>query len=265
MSQSRPRSARPSLRGSRGHRSAPGRQQPASRTAAPAGAAVPGNPRALPDRAAALAAEWAPWPRVSYWAWSWAGSAITNWSSRLYGPATCPRCRQAHGGLAVLAHGWVLLMLAVALMAGIATRLAAGIAAITLLEIVVWLAVTASLSDLVLRDLGVLGPGHLPNRSHPAAPGAAALAAARPKTNSPAAPGARFPVVTLSSQLGHFLPLGPIAAIVSRARSPTARHERAPRPAAPQCSSLEPTKITVKRSGLRPPRPSDGALRHSGL
>ena len=48
-------------------------------------------------------------------------------------------------------------MLAVALITGIATRLAAAIAAITLLEIVVWLAVTAGLSDLVLRDLGVLG------------------------------------------------------------------------------------------------------------
>jgi uncharacterized membrane protein YphA (DoxX/SURF4 family) len=59
--------------------------------------------------------------------------------------------------LAVLAHGWVLLMLAVALMAGIATRIAAGIAAITLLEIVVSLTVTAGLSDLMLRDVGVLG------------------------------------------------------------------------------------------------------------
>ena len=48
-------------------------------------------------------------------------------------------------------------MLAVALITGIATRLAAGIAAITLLEIVVSLTVTAGLSDLVLRDLGVLG------------------------------------------------------------------------------------------------------------
>jgi uncharacterized membrane protein YphA (DoxX/SURF4 family) len=46
--------------------------------------------------------------------------------------------------LAVLAHGWMLLMLAVALMAGIATRLTAGIAAITLLEIVVSLTVTAA-------------------------------------------------------------------------------------------------------------------------
>jgi hypothetical protein len=57
----------------------------------------------------------------------------------------------------VLAHGWALLMLAAALIAGIATRIAAGIAAITLAEIVVSLTVTAGLSDLVLRDVGVLG------------------------------------------------------------------------------------------------------------
>jgi hypothetical protein len=59
--------------------------------------------------------------------------------------------------LAVLAHGWVLLMLAVALVAGIATRLMAGVAAIVLAEIIVSLAVTAGLSDLVLRDVGVFG------------------------------------------------------------------------------------------------------------
>ena len=57
----------------------------------------------------------------------------------------------------VLVHGWVLLMLAVALVAGIAPRLAAAIAALLLLEIVVSLIVSAGLSDLVLRDVGVLG------------------------------------------------------------------------------------------------------------
>ena len=159
MSQSRPRSARPSLRGSRGHRSAPGRQQPASRTAAPASAAMPGNARALPDRAAALAAEWAPLAArvllglVLGWFGYHELVQPALWTG--YVPALSPGSSVAL--LAVLAHGWVLLMLAVALMAGIATRLAAGIAAITLLEIVVWLAVTAGLSDLVLRDLGVLG------------------------------------------------------------------------------------------------------------
>ena len=56
----------------------------------------------------------------------------------------------------VLAHGWVLLVLAVALLGGVAPRLAAGIAVVLLLEIVISLAVTG-VTDLVLRDVGVLG------------------------------------------------------------------------------------------------------------
>jgi uncharacterized membrane protein YphA (DoxX/SURF4 family) len=59
--------------------------------------------------------------------------------------------------VAVLAHGWVLLMLAVMLAAGIATRLAALLAAAVLLEIIISLTVTAGLSDLTLRDVGVFG------------------------------------------------------------------------------------------------------------
>ena len=57
----------------------------------------------------------------------------------------------------VLAHGWLLLVLAVALIAGIVPRLAAAIAALLLLQIVITLTVTAGLSDLTLRDVGVLG------------------------------------------------------------------------------------------------------------
>jgi uncharacterized membrane protein YphA (DoxX/SURF4 family) len=57
----------------------------------------------------------------------------------------------------VLAHGWVLLILAVALIAGIAPRAAAGLAALLLAEIVIWLWATGGLSDLTLRDVGVLG------------------------------------------------------------------------------------------------------------
>jgi uncharacterized membrane protein YphA (DoxX/SURF4 family) len=57
----------------------------------------------------------------------------------------------------VLAHGWLLLVLAVALIAGILPRLAAAIAALLLLQIVITLTVTAGLSDLTLRDVGVLG------------------------------------------------------------------------------------------------------------
>jgi hypothetical protein len=66
----------------------------------------------------------------------------------------------ASSGLAVLlvlAHGWLFLLLAVALIAGIAPRAAATVAAVALAEIVISLAVTGGLSDLVLRDVGVLG------------------------------------------------------------------------------------------------------------
>jgi uncharacterized membrane protein YphA (DoxX/SURF4 family) len=56
----------------------------------------------------------------------------------------------------VLAHGWVLFVLAAALVAGIAPRAAAAIASVLLLEIVISLAVTG-VSDTALRDLGVLG------------------------------------------------------------------------------------------------------------
>ena len=57
----------------------------------------------------------------------------------------------------VLAHGWLLLVLAVAMVAGIAVRAVAAVAVVLLLEIVVSLATTNGLSDLVLRDVGVLG------------------------------------------------------------------------------------------------------------
>lgn len=57
----------------------------------------------------------------------------------------------------VLAHGWLLLVLAVAMIAGIAPRATAAAAAILLLEIVISLTVSGGLSDLTLRDVGVLG------------------------------------------------------------------------------------------------------------
>jgi uncharacterized membrane protein YphA (DoxX/SURF4 family) len=58
--------------------------------------------------------------------------------------------------IAVLAHGWVLLVLAAALIAGIVPRVSAALASVLLMEIVISLAVTG-LSDTALRDLGVLG------------------------------------------------------------------------------------------------------------
>jgi uncharacterized membrane protein YphA (DoxX/SURF4 family) len=58
--------------------------------------------------------------------------------------------------VAVLIHGWVLFMLAVALIAGIAPRISAAIASVLLLEIVISLSVSG-LSDTSMRDVGVLG------------------------------------------------------------------------------------------------------------
>lgn len=59
--------------------------------------------------------------------------------------------------LMVLAHGWLLLILAVAMIAGIAVRAVAAVSVALLLEIVISLTVASGLSDLILRDVGVLG------------------------------------------------------------------------------------------------------------
>jgi len=59
--------------------------------------------------------------------------------------------------LLVLAHGWLLLVLAVAIIAGVAYRPACAVAALLTLEIVISLTVTGGLSDLTMRDIGVLG------------------------------------------------------------------------------------------------------------
>jgi uncharacterized membrane protein YphA (DoxX/SURF4 family) len=58
--------------------------------------------------------------------------------------------------IAVLVHGWILFVLAVALIAGIAPRISAAIASVLLLEIVISLSV-GGLSDTSMRDVGVLG------------------------------------------------------------------------------------------------------------
>lgn len=57
----------------------------------------------------------------------------------------------------VLAHGWLLLVLSVAMFAGIALRAVAAAAVLLLLEIIISLTMTTGLSDLVMRDVGVLG------------------------------------------------------------------------------------------------------------
>ena len=53
--------------------------------------------------------------------------------------------------------GWLLLMLAIALGAGIMSRVAAAVAAVLLLQIVISRTVTAGLPDLTFRDVGALG------------------------------------------------------------------------------------------------------------
>jgi uncharacterized membrane protein YphA (DoxX/SURF4 family) len=58
--------------------------------------------------------------------------------------------------VAVLVHGWVLFVLAIALIAGIAPRVSAAITSVLLLEIVISLSVSG-LSDTSMRDVGVLG------------------------------------------------------------------------------------------------------------
>ncbi len=57
----------------------------------------------------------------------------------------------------VLTHGWVLTILAAALIFGVAPRLASLLVVVLMIEIIITLIATAGLSDLVLRDVGVLG------------------------------------------------------------------------------------------------------------
>lgn len=115
--------------------------------------------RRVADRAGTMATEWA--PTVSRillgCALAWFGYHELvhpgEWTG--YVPVLSPGSSLAI--VLVLAHGWILLVLAAALAAGIAPRSAAAIAAVLLLEIVISLAVAGGLSDLTLRDVGVLG------------------------------------------------------------------------------------------------------------
>lgn len=108
---------------------------------------------------AALASEWAPVAGrillALVLAWFGYHELIRPGLWTGYVPVVAPASVVAI--IAVLAHGWVLLMLAVMLAAGIATRLAALLAAAVLLEIIISLTVSAGLSDLTLRDVGVFG------------------------------------------------------------------------------------------------------------
>ncbi len=58
---------------------------------------------------------------------------------------------------AVLIHGWVLLLLATALLFGIVPRLAAALGVLVMIEVVLSLTLSGGLNDIATRDIGVLG------------------------------------------------------------------------------------------------------------
>ncbi len=124
----------------------------------PARSARPAASPGLPAQAGQLAAEWAPTvARVLLGlvlAWFGYHELVqpSLWTG--YVPVV-PASSLAV--VLVLAHGWLLLVLSVALITGIAVRVVAAVAVVLLLEIVISLAVTGGLSDLTLRDMGVLG------------------------------------------------------------------------------------------------------------
>lgn len=121
---------------------------------------TPASPvRDAATRAGELAEEWAPTVgRVALGlvlAWFGYHELVRPGEWTGYVPVISPSSSLAI--VLVLAHGWVLLVLAVALVAGVAPRTAAAVAAVAMLEIVISLTVSGGLSDLILRDLGVFG------------------------------------------------------------------------------------------------------------
>ncbi len=112
----------------------------------------------LAGRAAAITADWAPTAgRILLgvvFAWFGYHELLQPGQWTQYVPVISESSSLAIIG--VLAHGWVLLVLAAALVAGIAPRASAALASLLMLEIVISLAVTG-LSDTALRDVGVLG------------------------------------------------------------------------------------------------------------
>jgi len=118
----------------------------------------PASPRSLGESAGRLAAEWSPTVgRVLL-------GLVLAWFGyhELVQPSLWTGYVPVVSGstllvLLVLAHGWLLLVLAVALLAGIAVRAAAAGVVVLLLQVVTSLTMSTGLSDLVLRDVGVLG------------------------------------------------------------------------------------------------------------
>jgi uncharacterized membrane protein YphA (DoxX/SURF4 family) len=143
------------------------RNPPAGRRPAPARAAAregsPEGARAavarLGDRVAELAASWGPTAgRILLGlVLAWFGYHELMQPALWTGYVPGVHAASSAAIALVLAHGWILLILAVALVAGIAPRAAAGLAALLLAQVVIWLWASAGLSDLTLRDVGVLG------------------------------------------------------------------------------------------------------------
>jgi len=145
-------------RASAGNRAPAGNRTAASRATAPA-RPMPAASPGLADQAGQLAGEWAPTVgRVLLGlVLAWFGYHELVQPSLWTGYVPVVSTTSSFAVVLVLAHGWLLLVLAVAIIAGIATRAAAAIAAVLLLEIVISLTATGGLSDLTLRDVGVLG------------------------------------------------------------------------------------------------------------
>jgi hypothetical protein len=118
-----------------------------------------GKPATALDRLARLLAEWGPTAArlLLGLVLAWFGYHELVQPALWTGYVPVVSATSTVATLAVLAHGWLLLVLAAALIGGVAVRVAAGIAALLLLEIVISLAVTGGLSDLTMRDVGVLG------------------------------------------------------------------------------------------------------------
>jgi uncharacterized membrane protein YphA (DoxX/SURF4 family) len=130
---------------------------PAPEGTAPPQNTAPGSTASV-DRIAVITAEWAPTAgRILLGvvlAWFGYHELLLPGEWTQYVPVISESSSLAV--ILVLAHGWVLLVLAAALVAGIAPRIAAAIASVVLLEIVIALVATG-LSDTALRDVGVLG------------------------------------------------------------------------------------------------------------
>jgi uncharacterized membrane protein YphA (DoxX/SURF4 family) len=143
----------------------PARSEPSANTTVPANTVVAGRDssrdddrRAFAERAGEIAAPWAPTGGrmllglVFVW-FGWHEVVQPGlWTQ--YVPVIAENSRPATVLVAV--HGWVLLVLAAALLIGVAPRVSVAIASVLLLEIVISLLATG-FSDTGVRDVGVLG------------------------------------------------------------------------------------------------------------